>query len=164
MDIRKATMDDVDDMQQLIQHYADQGLMLPRTHRSLYEHLQCFTVAVSGQRVVGCAGLHILWRDLAEIRSLAVHPMCQGQGIGRKLVERLTAEAEALGIAQVLSLTYQTVFFEKLGFRVVEKHTLPHKVWKDCIYCKKFNHCDETAMIYYTHVAQACQTRQAESV
>jgi amino-acid N-acetyltransferase len=162
--IRKATMDDVDDMLQLIQHFADQGLMLPRTLRSLYEHLQCFTVAVSGGRVVGTAGLHILWRDLAEIRSLAVHPMCQGQGIGKMLVQRLTSEAEALGIAQVLSLTYQTAFFEKLGFRVVEKHTLPHKVWKDCIYCKKFNHCDETAMIYYTQAAQTCQAQQAAHI
>jgi amino-acid N-acetyltransferase len=161
MQIRKATMDDVDDMQQLIQHFADQGLMLPRTLRSLYEHLQCFTVAVSGGRVVGTAGLHILWRDLAEIRSLAVHPMCHGQGIGRLLVQRLTREAEELGIAQVLSLTYQTAFFEKLGFRVVEKHLLPHKVWKDCIYCKKFNHCDETAMIYYTQVASECYVKDA---
>lgn len=124
--------------------------MLPRTIKSLCEHLQSFTVAVEDGRVVGVAGLHVLWKDLAEIRSLAVDPQVHGQGVGRKVVEHLLHEAEHLGIAQVLSLTYQTGFFEKLNFHVVRKENLPHKVWKDCIYCKKFYHCDEVAMVYYT--------------
>lgn len=150
VDIRKASVNDVDQMQQLIQTFANQGLMLPRTAKSLYEHLHCFTVAVEKDTVLGVAGLHILWKDLAEIRSLAVHPETHGQGIGRKIVEQLTHEAGLLGIPQVLSLTYQTDFFKKMNFQIVEKETLPHKVWKDCIYCKKFYHCDEIAMVYYT--------------
>lgn len=150
MQIRKASVNDVPEMQQLIQHFADMGLMLPRSAKSLYENLQCFVVGTSEGRIVGTAGLHILWRDLAEIRSLAVHPETQGQGLGRRIVQHLLGEAEQLGIDQVLSLTYQTDFFAKLDFETVEKHTLPHKIWKDCLYCKKYDHCDETAMVYYT--------------
>ncbi|MCL6549342.1 MAG: N-acetyltransferase [Alicyclobacillus sp.] len=153
MEIRKATVHDVEAMQQLIQHFADAGLMLPRSHRSLYEHLQCFLVAEDRGRVIGTGGLHVLWKDLAEIRSLAVHPASHGQGVGRQLVQALIREAELLGVSRVLSLTYQTRFFDKLGFHIVEKDTLPHKIWKDCIYCKKFQHCDEIAMVYYTQTA-----------
>ncbi|MDQ0189557.1 N-acetyltransferase [Alicyclobacillus cycloheptanicus] len=155
MQIRQATVKDVPEMQQLIQHYADMGLMLPRSAKSLYENLQCFVVGTSEGRIVGTAGLHILWQDLAEIRSLAVHPETQGQGLGRRIVQHLLGTAAALGIDQVLSLTYQTGFFAKLGFEVVEKHTLPHKIWKDCLYCKKYDHCDETAMVYYTQQPHA---------
>ncbi|MCL6517511.1 N-acetyltransferase [Alicyclobacillus sp.] len=150
MEIRKATIHDVEQMQPLIQHYADQGLMLPRSAKSLYEHIQCFTVAVIDERVVGTVGLHILWKDLAEVRSLAVDPGYQGRGIGRRLVERAIWEAEQLGVDQVLSLTYQTDFFHKLNFHIVDRDSLPHKVWKDCVYCKKFDRCDEIAMVYYT--------------
>lgn len=124
--------------------------MLPRSAKSLYEHIQNFTVAVSGEDIVGAVGLHVLWKDLAEVRSLAVSPTCQGQGIGKQLVEFTIKEAEQLGIEQLLSLTYQTSFFDRLGFTVVERDSLPHKVWKDCVLCKKFDQCDEIAMIYYT--------------
>lgn len=150
MEIRKATVHDVARMQQLIEQFATEGLMLPRSAKSLYENLQAFTVAVENDQVLGTAGLHVLWKDLAEIRSLAVDPACQGQGVGRKLVEQLITDARGIGIPQVLSLTYQTKFFDKLGFVQVNKESLPHKIWKDCIHCKKFYHCDETAMIYYT--------------
>ncbi|MCL6637234.1 MAG: N-acetyltransferase [Alicyclobacillus sp.] len=151
MVIRKATVQDVEFMQPLIQHFADQGLLLPRSAKSLYEHILNFTVAEVDGKVVGTVGLHVLWKDLAEVRSLAVDPAYQGMGIGRKLVEHVIAEAEQLGVAQVLSLTYQTEFFRKLHFHLVERDTLPHKVWKDCVYCRKFDRCDEIAMIYYTH-------------
>ncbi|KPV45291.1 N-acetyltransferase [Alicyclobacillus ferrooxydans] len=150
MRIRKATVEDVDPIQELIQQYAAIGLMLPRTAKSLYEHLQNFTVAEHDGIIVGTVGLHVLWKDLAEVRSLAVSDTCHGQGIGRKLVEHAVHEAETLGIEQVLSLTYQTDFFTKLGFEVVQRDTLPRKVWKDCVICKKFDRCDEIAMIYYT--------------
>ena len=161
MEIRKATANDVAQIQQMIQHFAEQGLMLPRSEKSLYENLQGFMVAVSQKRVVGTGGLHVLWKDLAEIRSLAVHPDSQGHGIGRLLVEALVQEAKALAISQVLSLTYQIPFFNKLDFQIVQKESLPHKIWKDCIHCKKFYKCDETAMIYYT---QSSSVVYAENV
>jgi amino-acid N-acetyltransferase len=148
--VRKATVTDVEDMHELIQRFADEGLMLPRSTKSLYEHVQNFTVALVGGKVVGTAGLHILWKDLAEIRSLAVSSDCHGQGIGRLLVREIQQEALELGIRQVLSLTYQETFFTKLGFHVVHRDSLPHKVWKDCVFCTKFDRCDEIAMIYET--------------
>lgn len=159
MEIRKAASSDVENMQELIQHFAELGLMLPRTIKSLCEHLQCFTVAVEDNQVIGLAGLHVLWKDLAEIRSLAVSPNMHGQGVGRNIVQSLLREAESLGIEQVLSLTYQTGFFEKLDFHVIQKESLPHKVWKDCIYCKKFYHCDEVSMVYYTEHSDRFQDK-----
>ncbi|WP_051344332.1 N-acetyltransferase [Alicyclobacillus herbarius] len=158
--IRKATVDDVPAMHRLINHFAREGLMLPRTEKSLYENLQCFAVAEWSGQVIGTAGLHILWKDLAEIRSLAVDPEKHSQGIGRQLVEFLLEQAAILRIEQVLSLTYQTAFFDKLGFHIVAKETLPHKIWTDCIYCRKFHQCDETAMLYYTEVRRKFNTEK----
>ncbi|MDP9728316.1 N-acetyltransferase [Alicyclobacillus tolerans] len=164
MEIRQATVHDVPQMQHLIQTFANEGLMLPRSEKSLYENLHAFTVVSEGNRILGVAGLHILWKDLAEIRSLAVDAASHGRGIGRMIVEHLAAEAEQLGIPQVLSLTYQTTFFKKLNFQIVEKETLPRKVWKDCIYCKKFHNCDEIAMVYYTACyEQFKETKLAEN-
>ena len=82
----------------------------------------------------------------AEIRSLVVRKGCQRGGVGRALVEKLIDEARGLGIAKVFALTYRTDFFIKVGFQVVAKETLPHKVWKDCTYCAKFTHCNEVAV------------------
>jgi amino-acid N-acetyltransferase len=147
MEFRKAVVQDVEAMYALIEHYAREGLLLPRSRLSLYESLQCFTVAVEDGQLLGVAGLHILWADLAEIRSLAVAPEAQGRGIGRQLVERLVDDARRLGIPQILALTYQQSFFEKCGFHPVDKHALPHKVWKDCINCSKFATCDEFAYL-----------------
>ncbi len=160
--VRKAVATDVESIHNLIQGFAEQGLMLPRNHRSLYEHLQDFTVAVIDEKVVGTAGLHVLWKDLAEVRSLAVSTDQQGLGIGHLLVQATIQEARRMNIAQVLSLTYQTEFFRKLGFVLVQRDSLPHKVWKDCVYCTKFYECDETALVYYTRSAVAVQQEFAD--
>jgi len=145
--VRHATMNDVDQMLEIINQYAQQGLMLPRTKLSVCEHLQSFIVAYDGQSVVGVAGLHILWEDLAEIRSLAISEKAKGLGVGKKLVLSLVDECKRLGIKRVLALTYQKEFFLKCGFHVVAKEALPQKVWKDCINCSKLPVCDEIAMI-----------------
>ncbi|USG67046.1 N-acetyltransferase [Brevibacillus ruminantium] len=145
--VRQATMSDVDQMLEIINHYAQQGLMLPRTKLSVCEHLQSFIVAHDGEKVVGVAGLHILWEDLAEIRSLAIAEGTKGLGVGKQLVLYLVDQCRGLGIKRTLSLTYQKEFFEKCGFKVVAKEALPQKVWKDCINCSKLPMCDEIAMI-----------------
>ncbi|MGD8192441.1 N-acetyltransferase [Brevibacillus ginsengisoli] len=145
--IRHATMKDVDQMLSIINDYAQKGLMLPRTKLSVCENLQSFIVAFDGDKVVGVAGLHILWEDLAEIRSLAIAETAKGQGIGKHLVLSLIERCGQLGIYRVLSLTYQKEFFEKCGFQIVAKESLPQKVWKDCINCSKLPVCDEIAMI-----------------
>ena len=146
--VRQATMRDVDAMLEIINEYASKGMMLPRTKLSVCENLQSFVVAHDGESVVGVAGLHILWEDLAEIRSLAISERAQGMGAGKKLVLHLVEQCRMLGIKRVLALTYQKAFFEKCGFWIVAKESLPQKVWKDCINCSKLPMCDEIAMIF----------------
>jgi len=144
---RKARMGDVPEMQRLINHYAAQGLMLPRSLVSLYESLRDFTVAEEDGRIVGVGALHIVWDDLAEVRALAVAPGHERQGHGRAIVDHLLDEARALGIGRVFALTYQPEFFARCGFHPVAKESLPHKVWGECIHCPKFPNCDEVAML-----------------
>jgi len=147
MNFRHATLRDVEAMMSLINGYAEQGLMLPRSRNMLYENIREFLIAEHAGTVVGTASLHVIWEDLAEIRALAVAPDLTGQGIGATLVEKLTAEAEDLGCTRVFALTYRPRFFENCGFRVVGKEEMPPKVWKECINCIKFPNCDEIAVI-----------------
>jgi len=149
MDIYHAVTSDVKDIYDLIQIYAEKGIVLPRTYLSLYQHLQCLYVMKQDNNILGVAGLHVLGPDLAEIRSLVVSPDYAGKGIGRSLVKRIISDAPKLGISRVMSFTYETEFFKKCGFKIVEMETLPEKVWVDCMNCPKFNCCDEVAMIRY---------------
>lgn len=144
---RKATVADLPTVHELISRFAQQGLMLHRPLLLLFEHVRDFWVAEAGGKIVGTAALTVLWHDLAEVRSLAVHPDTQGQGVGRNLVEHCIEEARGLGLGRVMALTYQQGFFERCGFHVVKKETLPQKVWKECVYCDKFFSCDEVAML-----------------
>ncbi|WP_134698531.1 N-acetyltransferase [Ammoniphilus sp. YIM 78166] len=148
MIIRQATIKDLDPMVELITMYAEKGMMLPRSKLSLCESLTCFSVVEADDgSIIGVGGLHILWEDLAEIRSLVVAPNSAGKGIGKMLVQHLCDRARELAIKKVMALTYQEKFFDSCGFQVVSKETLPHKVWKDCINCSKFPACDEIAVI-----------------
>ena len=144
--VRKAKMKDAEKIQFLVNEYAKQGLMLPRSINSIYEHIRDFWVYEEEGRVLGTCALTIFWNDLAEVRSLAVDPNHLKKGIGTTLVKYALEEAKDFGISRVFTLTYQVKFFEKLGFRVIDKNTLPHKIWRDCINCVKFPNCDETAM------------------
>lgn len=145
---RRAKLTDVEDILKLINKYAEKGLMLPRTRSTLYEGIREFVIALEDDRVIGTGSLHIIWDDLAEIRALAVDEDSQRKGVGRKLVEILIQEARELNCPKVFTLTYQVQFFERLGFRLVNKEDMPHKVWKECINCVKFPNCDENAMVY----------------
>lgn len=147
LNIRKAVMSDVETIYNLIDFYAKEGRLLQRSHASIYENLQSlYVVDVKGE-IAGVAGLHILGQNLAEIRSLVVAPEHAGKGIGKVLVKHIVQETERLEIEKLLSLTYQVEFFKKCGFHIVEKESMPQKVWKDCINCPKFPACDETAMV-----------------
>nr|WP_092071344.1 N-acetyltransferase [Dendrosporobacter quercicolus]NSL49387.1 N-acetyltransferase [Dendrosporobacter quercicolus DSM 1736]SDM25064.1 amino-acid N-acetyltransferase [Dendrosporobacter quercicolus] len=144
---RKPKFKDVETIHKLINHYADQGLMLPRSRNILYETLRDMIVAEQHGAVVGVGALHLVWDELAEIRAMAIAPEAAKQGVGRSIVEALVLEARELGVKTLFTLTYQPGFFAKLGFAEVGKEALPHKVWKECINCPKFPNCDETAMI-----------------
>jgi amino-acid N-acetyltransferase len=144
---RKATVDDVDFLYELIQGYATSGIMLPRTKNTLKEQIDSFVVAELDGRVVGCGALTRLGVDLVEIRSLGLNPEYKGQGIGKKIVEMLVEQAREQGIPKIMALTYEVAFFERTGFTVVPKEIFPEKVWRDCIFCKKQHCCDEIAVL-----------------
>ena len=145
--VRKARVDDVPRAAVLINSYASRGLMLPKSLDQLYQNLRDLVVVEVSGEVVGCGALHVMWHDLAEIRSLAVAEPYTGNGVGRQIVTQLLAEARELGVPTVFALTYQVEFFERLGFHKVAKETLPRKIWTDCLNCPKFPDCDETALV-----------------
>lgn len=150
MHIRKAVISDVRGIHQILNYYADKNLLLARSLSELYDHLRDYFVLsdhAQEQIIRGVCGLGICWEDLAEIRSLAVSEDQQGKGSGSQLVETCLKEADALGLKRVFVLTYVPAFFEKIGFRKVDKSVLPHKIWADCLKCPKFPNCDETALM-----------------
>ena len=147
--IRKAVVSDVPTICQLMAPFASRGEILPRSLSEVYDNLRDYYVYCHEDQgaIVGTCAIHVCWEDLAEIRSLAVRDEFAGRGIGKSLVEKCLAEANELGVRQVFVLTYQKDFFEKMGFHVVDKADLPHKVWADCVRCIKFPDCDEVAML-----------------
>lgn len=144
---RKATLEDLDTLVNLIRGYAEKGIMLPRSRELLEKQLEWFVVAEIDDDVVGCGSLTRLGQDLVEIRSLGISDGHKGQGIGSKIVDCLIEEARRLEIPKVMALTYEVSFFQKNGFDVVEKEIFPEKVWKDCVHCKKQHACDEIAVL-----------------
>ncbi len=145
--IRKAKLDDVKEIQKLIKQYATRGGILPRSLSELYDHLRDFFVYTKSRKVIGICALHLSWEDLAEIRSLAVKEGDRKKGLGAKLVKACLDESKSLGVKRVFALTYEPVFFERLGFKRVDKTILPHKIWTDCLKCVKFPDCDEIALV-----------------
>jgi len=133
-------------IQKLINLYANNGL-LPLSLHEIYERIRDFFIYKIESKIVGAASLHIIWEDLAEFRSLAVHANYRQQGIGKALVMRALDEAKDLQLKKVFLLTNKNKYFRKLGFQLIDKSELPHKVWSDCIKCIKFPDCDEIAMI-----------------
>jgi amino-acid N-acetyltransferase len=144
--VRKALLGDVARLVDLINGYASQGIMLPRTEFELAENVRDFTVAVHGEEVIGGGALHFYGTSTGEVRSLAVHPDWQSHGVGRRLVEALESEALLHGLRSLFAFTYVASFFAKLGFEEVDRGLLPSKVWKDCLRCPKLQCCDEIAM------------------
>ncbi|MDP8219289.1 MAG: N-acetyltransferase [Candidatus Theseobacter exili] len=146
MEIRKARMTDVKDIHCIVNEFAKEHLMLSRSLYDIYDTLRDFWIVEDSGSVIGCAALKISWEDLAEVKSLAVDKSHQQRGAGRRLVQACLNEARELGIHRVFALTYQVDFFKRLDFKIIEKETLPHKIWSECINCYKFPDCDETAM------------------
>jgi amino-acid N-acetyltransferase len=145
--VRKARAADGPAIQRLLAHFASRGELLHRTLNEVYQHLRDFVVGEAEGRIVGVCALWLYWEDLAEVRSLAVEDSYAGRGLGKALVGACLTEAAELGIQRVFALTYRPGFFERLGFRILDKRELPQKIWKDCVGCAKFTCCDEVALI-----------------
>ncbi|WP_239617442.1 N-acetyltransferase [Cohnella mopanensis] len=144
---RKALPEDVDALYELIQGYAANGIMLPRSREALTRNIDTFIVAQDGDRLIGCGSLCRLGSDLVEIRSLGIVDGYKGQGVGSRLVDALIEEARVQGIPKVMALTYEAAFFQKNGFKIVDKEIFPEKVWTDCVNCPKQHCCDEIAVV-----------------
>ena len=147
MKIRKAKTTDIKHIHQLVNEFAKKEEMLPRSLNDLYESIRDIYIYEDKGKIKGVCALHIMWDDLAEIRSLAVSKDLQGKGIGKRLLATCIKEAKELGIKRVFALTYQPEFFRKIGFKEIDKSKLPQKIWGDCLRCPKFPECDEDAVI-----------------
>jgi amino-acid N-acetyltransferase len=145
--VRKAVAGDVRSIHKLVNEFADENKIIPRSLNDLYENLRDFFIYIDDSKIIGACALHISWENLAEIRSLVVDRKDQKQGIGTALIEEALKEARQLGIKRIFSLTYIPNYFERFGFHELEKSELPHKIWGDCMKCHKFPDCDETAVI-----------------
>ena len=145
--IRKATMDDIKDIQELINFYAKKDQMLPRSLSELYENIRDFFVYEEDGETLACMALHVAWEDLAELKSLVVLPSSQKKKIGSMLINAAFEDAKRLKVKRIFALTYIPSFFEKFGFRRVDHKELPHKIWSECIKCVKFPDCKEAALV-----------------
>jgi amino-acid N-acetyltransferase len=147
--IRKAKISDLKQVHKLINDFAKREEMIPRALNELYETLRDLVICEDNGTICGVCALHIMWEDLAEIRSLAVDKKYQKIGIGKKLVTECLKEAKALGIKRAFALTYHPEFFKKIGFIDIDKSSLPQKIWGDCLRCPRFPECDEHAVLKY---------------
>ena len=149
MQIRPARVEDVEAMRALIDRYADEDRMLSRSRDFLVEHLRDFLIATDEGGFLGCCALAVLTPDLAEVRSLAVHPEASGRGIGASLVDACVVQARRLGLRRVFALTLVPEFFERRGFTLTSLGRLPEKSASECPVCPKRSKCDEHAMLLH---------------
>ncbi len=149
LEIRPASLDDVDGIHALLKFYSDNGVLLPRSKFDILSATRDFYVAEDNGEIVACATLLIYTSELGEIRSLAVSKSHMQKGLGLRLIEKLEQDARMIGLSKLMALTYEVGFFEKYGFQVVEMSELPEKVWGACINCPKFLNCDEIAVLKY---------------
>jgi len=145
--IRRARLDDVTGIAAVMADFVAQGVLLPRPVSELYQCVREFHVADQQGQVVACAALRLLWDDLGEVRSLAVHPDRQRRGLGAALVGAVLDDARSIHVPRVIALTRDVPFFERCGFAVVSRDTLPRKVWTDCVRCPRRHACDEVAVV-----------------
>lgn len=145
--VEKATVTDAEDIHQVVTFFADRDEMLHRPLNEIYENLRDFYVARAPDGAfLGCVALHLLWADLAEVKSLAVREDRQLKGVGAALVRACLDEARQIGLPRVFALTYKPGFFERLGFQIANVAQFPRKVWNECYRCPKFPSCNEIAV------------------
>ena len=147
--LRRASRKDIEAIHDIITYYSGKGLILYRTKGDISENLGTFFVAENGSSFKGVVSFYDYGEKLKEVRSLAVVPEEGRKGVGTMLVGRLLESlAGTCGSPKVFVLTYSPDFFLKNGFEVVDKATLPEKIWKDCQNCPHRDNCKETALVY----------------
>lgn len=148
--LMKATLSDIPAMQALVVTEVKDGIILNRTEDEVANNIRSYVLAKEGDKLVGYTALHVHSKRLAEIRSLIVDEKYRGQKVGQRMVEFTLHEAKKLGVEEdVLVLTYLPLFFQKLGFKEMNKEEIPeHKIWADCIKCIHFPVCNEVALVF----------------
>lgn len=148
--VRQAKPKDASQIQNLINFYAKEGLLLPRSLAQIYSYIRDYYVACSheDQKIIGCVALHVTWEDIGELRSLAVHQDYKNKRVGENLVYRVIEEARLLELEKIFVLTFSPDFFKKFGFKSINKEELPQKVWQDCLNCPHFPNCKEESLLY----------------
>ena len=145
--IRPARMADVTAMHEIITTFAKSHQLLPVSLFEMYQGIRESFVCETDGRVVGTGSLRFYWKDLAEVRSLAVAEEYQGKGYGSALLAACEKLATEYSLERVFTLTYRPEFFEQAGYARIEKSELPQKIWADCVKCHEFPSCSETALI-----------------
>ena len=145
--LRTATLSDVGAINRLITDNLTVGHLLPRTIEDLETHAARFTVATSGDRIVGCAELAPLSSGVAEVRSLVVEEAMRGQHIGSDLVDHVAGSAAGRGFSTLCAFTHEPSRFVRLGFTIVPHIWVPEKVARDCTSCALFRHCGQYAVM-----------------
>ena len=150
IELVKAKLSDIPAMQALVVGEVKDGVILNRTEDEVATNIRSYVLAKDGGEIVGYTALHVHSKRLAEIRSLIVDEEYRGKKVGQRMVEFTLKEAKDLGVEEdVLVLTYLPIFFEKLGFKEINKERIPeHKIWADCIKCIHFPICNEVALVY----------------
>jgi amino-acid N-acetyltransferase len=133
IEVRRARTADVPGVRRLVDTYSMDRRLLSKATVTLYEDVGEFQVAVRDGVVVGCGALHVLWEDLAEVRTVAVDPNLCGHGIGARIVSNLLAEARALGVARVFVLTFARDFFARFGFVEIDGAPVPPAVYEQLL-------------------------------
>lgn len=131
--LRKARTGDVAAIRELVDQYSADRILLSKATVTLYEDIQEFSVAERAGVVVGCGALHVLWEDLAEVRTLAVAPAATRKGVGHALLTRLLDQARELGVRRVFTLTFETDFFAHHGFAEIEATPVTHEVFEQLL-------------------------------
>lgn len=133
VEIREARTSDVRAIRTLVDAYSADRILLSKATVTLFEDVQEFYVAEVDGLVVGCGALHVLWEDLAEVRTLAVDKAYRGRGIGDLLLRRLLQQARHLGVARVFCLTFEVEFFSRHGFSEIEGAPVSHEVFEQLL-------------------------------
>lgn len=143
---RPAAPADVDAIFELIREASCTTTVLPRPRQTIEANLHLFVVAERAGRIIGCGALTLFTPHLAEVRSLVVGAAARGLGIGGGVVKALIDHADRIGVRRLFALTDNPGFFQRQGFALTDKSTLPHKVWNECVHCPKFLTCTEEAV------------------
>lgn len=157
--LRPGRRSDVPALYELIRHYSDRNILLPRTVADLRRRIADFRLLLYNNQLVACGMLQIYTKTVAELRSLAVSNDWRGAGLGRQIVEALLAEARSRGLEMVFAFTNTPAFFSRVGFLPIDRDLVPWKAWNDCTACPKRECCDEIAMAYWLKPSKTSPSR-----